>query len=175
MAAAGAAVAGERLLVCHGYGCQAQDEVRYSEGQLGEIRRLLFAADDAGGEREHLAVALGTLYGWAGQQSDIRNDKGGNFADEGVPGRMDCIDHSTTTTRLLQLLEARGYLRWHRVGEPAMRTVALVFAPHRSAVIETLGDGEVQAFAVDSWFVDNGEPAVILPLADWKKGAGPDV
>ena len=34
-------------------------------------------------------------------------------------------------------------------------------------------DGE--RFVVDSWFVNNGEPAVILPLDEWKKGAGPDV
>ncbi len=30
-------------------------------------------------------------------------------------------------------------------------------------------------FAVDSWFVDNGEPAVVLPLADWLNGGGPNV
>ena len=175
LALAGLANAGERLLVCHGYGCLVEESVAYSDGQLGEIRRLLFTAEDAASERQRLAEALGRLYGWAGQQSDIRHDKGGNYADQGVPGRMDCIDHSTTTTRLLRLLEARGYLRWHRVVEPAMRSVALVFAPHRSAVIETLGDGAAEAYAVDSWFVDNGETAVILPLADWKKGAGPDV
>jgi hypothetical protein len=175
LAFAGLASAGERVTVCHGYGCLVQEAVGYSEGQLGEIRRLLFAADDAAGERQRLAEALGRLYAWAGQQSEIRNDKGGNYADEAVSGRMDCIDHSTTTTRLLRVLEARGYLRWHRVVEPMMRSVALIFAPHHSAVIETLGDGEVEAFAVDSWFVDNGQPAVILPLADWKKGAGPDV
>jgi hypothetical protein len=35
--------------------------------------------------------------------------------------------------------------------------------------------GEAARFAVDSWFVDNGQPAVILPLDEWKKGAGPDV
>jgi hypothetical protein len=28
---------------------------------------------------------------------------------------------------------------------------------------------------VDCWFVDNGFPAVILPLNEWKKVAGPDV
>jgi hypothetical protein len=175
LAFAGLANAGERLVVCHGYGCLVQESVAYSDGQLGEIRRLLFAAEDAAGERQRLAEALGRLYGWAGQQSDIRHDKGGNYADQGVPGRMDCIDHSTTTTRLLRLLEARGYLRWHRVLEPTMRSFALIFAPHRSAVIETLGDGTAESFVVDSWFVDNGQPAVILPLADWKKGAGPDV
>lgn len=175
LALAGAAHADERVMVCHGYGCLVQEPVSFSKGQLGEIRRLLFAAADATEERQRLAEALGRLYAWAGQQSDIRNDKGGNFADEGVAGRMDCIDHATTTTRLLRLLERQGYLRWHRVGEPEMRSVALIFAPHYSAVIETLGGGEAEAFAVDSWFVDNGEPAVILPLADWKKGAGPDV
>lgn len=172
---AGLAGADERVTICHGYGCLVQEGVGYSEGQLGEIRRLLYAADDAAGERRQLAEALGRLYGWAGQQSDIHNDKGGNYADEGVSGRMDCIDHATTTTRLLRLLEARAYLRWHRVGEPVMRSVALVFAPHHSAIIETIGGGEAEAFAVDSWFVDNGQPVVILPLADWKKGAGPDV
>ena len=175
LALAGPAHADERVTICHGYGCLVQEGVGYSEGQLGEIRRLLFAADGAASERQRLAEVLGRLYGWAGLQSDIRNDRGGNYADEGISGRMDCIDHSTTTTRLLRLLEARGYLRWHRVSEPAERSVALVFAPHYSAVIETVGDGEVEAFAVDSWFVDNGEPAVILPLAEWKKGAGPDV
>ena len=175
LALAGLVHADERVTICHGYGCLVQEPVSFSAGQLGEIRRLLFVAADAAGERRQLAEAVGRLYGWAGQQSGIHNDKGGNYADEGVPGRMDCIDHATTTTRLLRLLEARGYLRWHRVGKSVMRSVALIFAPHHSAVIETIGDGEVEAFAVDSWFVDNGQPAVILPLADWKKGAGPDV
>ena len=40
---------------------------------------------------------------------------------------------------------------------------------------EKKADGEVPRFVVDSWFVDNGQPAVILPLAEWKEGAGPDV
>ena len=74
-----------------------------------------------------LAVAIGELYGWAGEQSEIGNDRGGNYADGDAPGKMDCIDHSTTTTRLLRLLEARGWLRLHRVLEPEVRNWALVF------------------------------------------------
>jgi hypothetical protein len=88
---------------------------------------------------------------------------------------MDCIDHSLSTTRLLKLLEARGSLRWHRVLEPEVRNWALVFPAHWSAAIEEKTGGEAQRFVVDSWFVDNGQPAVILPLAEWKEGAGPDV
>jgi hypothetical protein len=56
-----------------------------------------------------------------------------------------------------------------------VRNWALVFPAHWSAVIEEKRGGAVSQFVVDSWFVDNGQPAVILPLADWKKGAGPDV
>jgi hypothetical protein len=189
---AGPVVADEMVAICHGYSCFAQADIRYSEGQLGDVRRLLMAAVDPESERNSLSLAIGLLYRWGGEQSAIHNDRGGNLADEYGSGRMDCIDHSTSTTRLLKMLENRGWLRWHRVLEPAVRRFALVFEAHWSAVIEAVGgngavakagDGEpglneqpeAARFVVDSWFVDNGQPAVILPLDEWKKGAGPDV
>jgi len=171
----GLSVADETVRVCYGYGCLVQADIRYSEGQLGQVRRMLLAAADAESERKVLAEALGRLYGWAGEQSAIHNDRGGNYADGNVSGKMDCIDHSTSTTRLLRLLEGRNYLRWHRVLEPDARYFAFVFVSHWSAVIEEKTEGEAARFVVDSWFVDNGQPAVILPLEEWKKGAGPDV
>ena len=175
LVAAGFAGADESVAICYGYGCIAQAQIRFSDAQLDEVSRQLALAVDAESERNLLGAAIGRLYGWAGEQSDIRNDRGGNYADGHAPGKMDCIDHSTSTTRLLRLLEARNYLRWHRVLEPAVRNWALVFPAHWSAVIEEKRGGAVSQFVVDSWFVDNGQPAVILPLADWKKGAGPDV
>lgn len=167
--------ADETVRICHGYGCDYQVSVRFTEGQLGQIRRMMFAATDAATERGVLAVAIGRLYGWGGEQSDIHNDRGGNVADDDVSGKMDCIDHSTSTTRLLRLLTQRGYLRWHRVLEPEARNFAGVLPVHWSAVIEEKREDEPRRFAVDSWFVDNGQPAVILLLDEWKKGAGPDV
>ncbi|MBL8403542.1 MAG: hypothetical protein JNL16_03245 [Dechloromonas sp.] len=175
-ALSGAVGADESVNICHGYGCLAQARVRYTEGQLGQVRRILMRAADAAGEREQLAEALGSLYGWAGEQSDIHNDRGGNYADDNVSGKMDCIDHSTSTTRLLHMLSSRGYLRWHRVLEPESRNFAGLVPVHWSAVIEEKNqEGEPRRFVVDSWFVDNGKPAVVLPLDAWKKGAGPDV
>jgi hypothetical protein len=174
MSMTGLAAADEPVAICHNYGCQAQATVTYSTAQLTQIDRQLLTAASAAEERQRLAPAIGQLYAWAGEQSAIHNDKGGNYADDGVSGRMDCIDHSTTTTRLLRLLAARGDLRWHRVLEPETRYLAFVFPAHLSAVIETT-DAAAERFAVDSWFVDNGQPAVILPLDEWKKGAGPDV
>ena len=171
---AGSVAADEVVPICYGYGCIAQAQIKFSEAQLREIGRQLSVAVDAENERKLLAIAIGELYGWAGQQSDIVNDRGGNYADGHSPGKMDCIDHSTSTTRLLTLLEARSYLRWHRVLAPEVRS-RIFLTVHWSAVIEEKKDGEAARFVVDSWFVDNGQPAVILPLAEWKQGAGPDV
>ncbi|WP_150429325.1 hypothetical protein [Dechloromonas sp. CZR5] len=172
----GAVFADEVVRICHGYGCDHEVRVRFTEGQLGQIRRMMYAATDAATERGVLAVAIGRLYGWGGEQSDIYNDHGGNYADDDLPGKMDCIDHSTSTTRLLRLLAQRGYLRWHLVQEPQSRNFAGIVPIHWSAVIEEKSqEGEPRRFVVDSWFVDNGQPAVILPLDEWKKGAGPDV
>jgi hypothetical protein len=183
--------ADERIAVCYNYGCAAEASVRYTDSQLAWVRKTLAATKSPEQERTVLGPVLGRLYYWAGRQSPIYADKGGNTADDAAPGVMDCIDHSTTTTRLLKMLERRGWLRYHRVLDPARRTRFFIF-DHFSAVIEELpprwlprakiahqeeSPDEIQPdrFAVDSWFVDNGKPAVILPLEDWKDGAGPDV
>lgn len=172
---AGSALADESVRICHAYGCLVEAEVVYSESALREIGQTLSVAVDAENERKILGEAIGRMYAIGGQQSDIHNDKGGNYADANISGRMDCIDHSTSTTRLLKMLEARGNLRWHRVLKSDVRYFAFIFPAHYSAVIEEKTEGEAARFVVDSWFVDNGQAAVVLPLAEWKKGAGPDV
>ena len=171
----GAARADQSVRICHAYGCLVQEEIGFSELRLNQVGAALSAAVNAVNEREILAEVIGRMYAWAGEQSDIRNDRAGNYADGSIPGKMDCIDHSTSTTQLLQLLEGRAYLRWHRVLPVDSRKFAWIFTAHWSAVIEEKGGDESARYVVDSWFVDNGQPAVILPLDEWKKGAGPDV
>ncbi len=175
----------ERVSVCFNYGCLAQSEVEISDERLAEIGRLLKVAGDAESERKAISTAVGRMLAWAGEQSPIRADRGGNYADEGVYGRMDCIDHSTTTTRLLRLIEAKGMLRFHHVLDPALRRRFLLFE-HYSALIEEREpgasdcgcDGEMETdpskqFVVDSWFFDNGHAAAVMPLARWKSGESP--
>ena len=169
------AAADEVTLVCYNYGCATEDLVVFSEERLNWARDLLAAAANAATEREYLALVVGQFYAWAGEQTPISADRGGNYADDGRPGSMDCIDHSTTTTRFLRLLESRGFLRFHRVEEPAVRH-RFIFGQHFTAVIEEIKDIEGERrYAVDSWFVDNGQPPVILPLEDWLRGGGPNV
>lgn len=174
------AAADQRVSVCFNYGCYAQAEVVYREAQLSEVRALLAAPRDAAHERERIALAVGRLLGWAGEQTPISADRGGNYADDGVHGKMDCIDHSTTTTRLLRLIEGRGWLHHHQVLEPAGRRRYVIF-DHYAAQIEERGpDGFEQLngraparYVVDSWFFDNGQPAAIMPLARWLAGESP--
>ncbi|MDR2637406.1 MAG: hypothetical protein LBB55_03630, partial [Zoogloeaceae bacterium] len=135
--------------ICFNYRCLSQEKVRIEAWRLDAILRTLGEAENAGEERRRLAAAIGALYAIAAEQTPVGNDRGGNYADAGVFGRMDCIDHSTTTTRFLRLLAERGGLRWHRVLEPARRTRFWV-AQHFSAVIEENGAPEDGALAASS-------------------------
>ncbi|MFT3759161.1 hypothetical protein [Thauera sp.] len=193
--------------ICHGYGCTYEGVARYDAAELANLAEWLGKARTPAEERALLGEAVGRLYRVAGRQLPVGADRGGNLLDDGVEGRMDCIDHSTSTTRLLKLLESRGVLRFHRVLEPGRRSW-LIFQ-HFSAVIEELTlaesierlppgsalarcscteDGLIiegpdgaeapapgERYAVDSWFVDNGEAAIVLPLAEWLNGGGPNV
>lgn len=164
--------------ICFNYGCLSEARVRFSALFLDYVVGTLLEARDAADERARLARAVGLLYREAGRQSPINADRAGDYLDDGVFGKMDCIDHATSTTRLLKVLEARGALRYHTVKAQRRRTTFILFQ-HFSAVVEERvpeGDGSPGAqFVIDSWFGEHGEPAVVLPLADWLDGDGPNV
>jgi hypothetical protein len=177
LALAGVAGAQERVLLCYDYGCKTQEEVSYGPMQLEPVRAALLTALDPQEERETLAVEVGRLYRWAGTLTPIHNDRAGDFADDEVDGRMDCIDHAASTTELLRMLERRGWLRFHRVVEPVRRTNWIL--EHYSAAVEELGADAFETspprYVIDSWFVEHGAPAVVLPLPVWLDGGGPNV
>ena len=169
------AQAEQRVKVCFNFGCLTQAEVVYDDQQLRELGQLLVPVQSAADERAALGVAVGRLLGWAGAQSPVFADRGGNYDDEGVYGKMDCIDHSTTTTRLLRMIDAQGWLHYHRVLEPALRSRFVIFE-HYSALIEEVDAAtpeDERRYVVDSWFFDNGQPAVVMPLAQWQAGEYP--
>ena len=112
------------------------------------------------------------MYAIAGQQTPVWRDKGGNYADGGENGKMDCIDHSTNTTAFLRLLQARGWLRYHEVLDRIKRT-RFLFADHWAARIRERKTQKV--YIVDSWYFDNGRPAAIFTLDDWLAGETPNV
>lgn len=161
----------EEVPVCYNYDCAVIEVVEFDAEQMNAIRLLLAAADNAAAEREAISRAIGLFETYTGQQTPTWADKGGNIADDGVEGRMDCHDESSNTSTYLHLLERNGWLKFHRVLEPAFRVLYLVSLHWAAHIVEKNNGRE---FAVDSWFFDNGHPAVVLPLEDWKNGAGPE-
>lgn len=164
--------------ICFNYGCLSEARVRFTGMLLDYVADQLAGSRDAADERSRLARAVGWLYAEAGRQSPIDADRAGDYLDDGVFGKMDCIDHATSTTRLLKVLEARGALNYHTVKAPQRRTTFILFQ-HFSAVVEERtpvgAAGPGAQFVIDSWFGEHGEPAVVLPLADWLEGGGPNV
>lgn len=169
---AGVATADEAVQICYNYGCASQAVAEVSEARLKSLRDSLLLAVSPEQERGLLSRAMGSLYGWAGEQTPIHVDKGGNFADEGAPGSMDCIDHSQTSERFLQMLERRGMLRYHRVVGRIKRMRYFV-VEHNAVEIEELS-ATAPRYVVDSWYVDNGRPAVVLPRESWMSGEEPN-
>jgi hypothetical protein len=157
----------DEVTICYNYGCHAKAQVNYSDAQLATLHQLLAAAGDATAERSAISIVIGRMYAIAGEQTPVWRDKGGNFADSGEDGQMDCIDHSTNTSTFLRLLQAHGWLRFDEVLEP-VRRVRFFFAVHWAASIRDTGTQ--QAYVVDSWYFDNGRPAVVVPVEDWRSG-----
>jgi hypothetical protein len=161
----------DEVSICYNYGCARSAEVQLRGAQLSRIHMLFSWAGDAEEERQAISQAIGLFQVSAGEQTPTFRDRGRNSPDEGVDGRMDCIDHARNTSEYLHLIEERGWLRFHRVLEPVKRA-PLIFNEHWSArIAEKESDEE---FVVDSWFFDNGHPAAIFTLAEWLKGAEPD-
>lgn len=168
--AAGGSGGAQTLEVCFNYGCQATLAVAYTPAQMLSLHGALDGSVDAADERGRLQYVLARMYRWAGEQSPIHVDRAGDFLDDEVYGRMDCIDHAHTTDRMLRALQSVGALKFHRVIDIQRRT-SWVIMQHFSAAIE---DAEGHRYAVDTWFRDHAEPAVVMDLNRWKDGGYPD-
>jgi hypothetical protein len=145
--------------------------VDFSEAELQQAGELFVLLPDAAAERAAIARAIGLFESFTGRQTPTWADKGGNFNDDGVDGRMDCIDESANATAYLRLMARRGWLKFHRVLEPVDRIRYLVARHWAAHIVEIAGGNR---FVVDSWYFDNGHPAAVMPLEDWRHGAEPD-
>ncbi len=163
--------ADEKINICYGYGCLVQTEIVILKSELKPLIQRIQNAQNAEEERQKTAEVLGELYKIAGRQSPIWQDKAGNFNDPPF-GKMDCIDHSTTSDRFLKMLARHRAFKWHKIAK-IQRRFFLIFPSHYSAAMQNITENQI--FVFDSWFVEQGEAAVVLPLESWKKGEGRDV
>jgi hypothetical protein len=163
----------DRFSVCFDHTCRTIVTRSFSPGEWQRITLpLQVPALSAAAERIAIAQTIALMEQLVGEKTGTSGDRGGNLAGFGQPGQMDCIDESNNATTYLKLLQQDGLLKHHQVKGRATRFGLRAGMPHTTAVIEDVA--AQQRYAVDSWFFDNGEPPVIMPLEEWKTGWRPD-
>jgi hypothetical protein len=165
---------------CYDYGCKTKVHVALPDSTQQHLKKNFTpAARNGAEEREQISTAIKIFEDDVGAITGTKNDKYGTFRlyqDDNKKYdsfQQDCTDESTNTTIYLSLLEQMGLLQFNRPIFPASRQPFISGAPwwHQTAVIEDVQTGE--KYAVDSWFRDNGHPAFIVPLQEWKDGWRP--
>ena len=158
---------------CHGYGCKFIKKVSLTSNDWRAMKKI-FTPRPATPEKERevLKTAIAQFERWAGARTKTAHDRAGTFKKLG-DDQLDCVDESTNTTTYLDLLLQKGLLRFHKLEAPSMRYPIINAGrwPHQTAVIQETQSGE--RYAVDSWFRDNGQPADIISLKQWKDGWKP--
>ena len=158
------------LAICHGNGCLELGYLSLTPDQWLELRGIFHPmALSADEERERLRRAIALMEKYVGEAIGTWRDKGGTF--NGGEGQMDCIDESINTTLYLSMFQKYGLVREHRIDDRATRGWFIGGWPHSTAVLREKRSNRL--WAVDSWFLDNGEPPFILPLETWKSGWEP--
>jgi hypothetical protein len=159
--------------ICHGNSCRLRSDITLSEAQWQQVREVFASAPaDAIAERRLIAHAIGLMEVMAGQQAGTTGDAAGMGVHWNPDEQLDCIDETTNSTTYMRMMAADGLLRFHRVGMPAHRFVLSSWGPSNTATIEEIATGKL--YAVDSYFLANGEPASVLPLDLWIDGWTPE-
>jgi len=162
-----------RFEFCSGYNCQRRQTVGFSTEQWEAIKGIFSPpSKDATGERDRISLVIGLMESFTGPMTGTANDKGGTFSALFREGQLDCVDEAINTATFLFLLNRGGFIRYHELRGPASRGWYIVRGwSHVASVIVEHETGK--AFVVDSWFFDNGRPAVIIPFDMWVKGWRP--
>ena len=154
--------------VCTDYHCDETATVKLSDTQWDQVRALFANITTPEQERQQIRQSIALLESEVGEQAGTWRDLGGNpAAVANDPGQLDCISESKNTDTFLKLLDSNGLLHWHTVDDRQKRA-PWFFDTHWTAVIH---DKTTNAqYAVDSWFLDNGQPPYIQELGLWLKG-----
>jgi hypothetical protein len=157
------------LTVCSGYNCNFITNIKFTDQDRREIINLFPSGlRTAKQERDMISKAIGKMEQITGLIVGTNVDKGGVLENEyiGDITRQDCVDESSTTTNYLKYLVDLELIYYHNIEIPQSRG-ALIDGrwPHFTAVVRDKKTSE--QFAIDSWYLDNGETPIIMPLKDW--------
>lgn len=158
---------------CQNYGCALVKNVKLSQRDWTKIEKAFGPkARNAEQEREKIAKTIGAFETIVGPITGTEGDREGTFLQTG-DGQLDCVDESTNTMVYMTLLKQAGLIRFHSIEQPQVRYPILSGRGwmHQTAVVTETKTGA--QYAIDSWFEDNGVPAYVVPLEEWRNGWHP--
>ncbi len=159
--------------VCQGGGCAQSNQLTIGEAEWNSVAQIFTPkASNSVDERLQIGKAIGTLEQIVGAKNGTLGDRAGTFDNSDYKGQLDCNDEAINTTTYMRLLKSSGLMQFHEIEDMRTRNFFFTGWPHSTAVIRETKTGA--RFAVDSWFYDNGAPAIIVPFATWKAGYKPD-
>ena len=164
----------KEIKLCENYGCRKRTNISLNNAHIKQLNHL-FEEHSTIAKYERLAIsrAIAYLESVAGQQSSIYRDKGKNYHDQKGTGYLDCIAESINTLTWLKLLEKNRLLTYHSVIAPVYRK-GLLSSQHWAVKVRENSSGKL--YVIDSWYRDNGQPAVVQTLNNWNKEMSiPDV
>jgi hypothetical protein len=152
---------------CHAHNCKDRSRLSLSEAQWQDaIWRLVPIPDTAAEERARLALAVADFERVVSRETGTGSDLGGSFAGFGQSGQLDCIDEALNMTMFLRLVQGQGLLRYHTPSSPITKGNMFDEWPHYTATM--VEDATGQRYTLDSWYFDNGQPALVLRNETWR-------
>lgn len=164
----------EAFEMCSGGGCADLHHVSINQDEWQKVEAV-FANDtppSAEQERKQISFAIGKMEEIVGAKTGTSTDRAGTFDNSHYPGQLDCNDEAINTTTYMRLMLQHGLIKLHQIEDMRTRNFFFTGWPHSTAAIYEIANGK--HYAVDSWFYDNGVPATIIPLEQWKSGYVPE-
>jgi hypothetical protein len=162
---------GDKVFVCSSYGCRTQTPFRFTEADIAEVKKIMSDKRTAtpAEEREAIKAALA----WMGNRADTAVGTAGDrpsddFAGNGDPGQMDCVDVATNLSSYMLVMENHKILRHHTVGSIHVKEDILRGWSGWTHYAGALIDNKTkQKFAVDGWLLASGKPPEIVEVERW--------
>jgi hypothetical protein len=158
--------------VCDSAGCRSITGLSYTRGEWQSIAAIFEPKpESAAAERERINIAIGAMETIIGKKNGTLGDAPKNKRHLGTGKQIDCIAEAANTTVALLLLKKGGLLHYHEVGYPQHRGFTRLRFPHNTASVIERSSGD--QYVIDSWFFAGGEPAISVPVDEWKAGYDP--
>jgi hypothetical protein len=161
-----------KISVCSAYGCRTKTDFRLTSVDIDTLKGMMAAsagADTAELERTRIARALAWTEKRVGDVVGTSADRpGDDFAGNGDPTQMDCVDVATNLTSYLLVLQNNGFLKHHTVGtiyakEDLRR--GLDGWLHYTAIV--VDNSSKRRYAVDGWKLASGIEPEIVETEKW--------